>query len=161
MHDPSGAQVFWDYQIGTFTGILGQLTVGRAGGDILTVAKLETLLGVSLSADTGARLQEDMLAHPYAGNKRFVSKLQFMDLFKPSDLARIYAMSRNTNPDYAQLSIGVQIELDRVNRAPNDQIELSDARTLAGLQSMQTYGLITEPGGAERISKGIPYGSNL
>ncbi len=160
MVDTSGAQVFWDYQIGTFTGILGALKVGLFGGDIVTVAALQAALGVSLSAETGAQLQQDMLAHPYTASKRFVSKLQFMDLFKPSDLGRIYAMSRNTDPNYTALSVAVEIELDRVNRAPNDQIELSDPRTLTGLLAMQTYGLITEVGGADRISKGLPYGSN-
>jgi hypothetical protein len=153
----SGAEVFWDHQIGTFTGILGPLKVGLSGGDILTIGALQTALGVNLSAETGAELQQNMLAHPYLGSKKFVTKLQFMDLFKPADLARIYAMARNSDPAYMQLSIGVQIELDRVNRAPNDQIELSDPRTLAGLQSMQTYGLIQEVGGALRISKGIPW----
>jgi hypothetical protein len=157
MIDESGAEVFWDYQIGTFTGIHNSLKVGLAPGDILTVSELEQALSIDLSAQTGASLQEDLLAHPYMGNKKFVSKLQFMDLFKPDDLVRIYAMARNTDQAFAQLSIRVQIELDRVNRAPNDQIELSDPRTLAGLQSMQFYGLITEVGGALRISKGTPW----
>jgi hypothetical protein len=157
MIDPSGAQVFWDYQIGTFTGILGPFKVGMYGGEILTVEALEAALGIDLSAQTGAELQEAMLAHPYLAGRKFVTKLQFMDLFKPADLTRIYLMARNTDPNYAALSVAVEIELDRVNRAPNDQIELSDPRTLAGLQAMATYGLIQEVGGPARIAKGLPW----
>lgn len=156
MIDPSGAEVHWDYQIGTFTGQLGELRVGLFGGDILTVADLQARLGIQLSAETGADLQAAYLAAPFMGNKRFASKLQFMDLFRPADLTKIYKMARNTDPAYLALSIAVQIELDRVDRAPNDQIELSDPRTLAGLGAMEQYGLITV-GDAERISKGIKW----
>lgn len=148
MLDPSGAEVFWDHQIGTFTGILGALRVGLYGGHLLTVAALETALGVSLSAASGAALQEQLLAAPYLAQKRFVSKLQFMDLFRPESLVNIY--------NAAKVSVEVQIELDRVNRAPNDQIELSDPRTFGGLQRMELGGLIPA-GDALRISKGLPW----
>ncbi len=157
MIDSSGAEVFWDHQVGTFTGIIGPFKVGLHAGAILSVAELEQALEVDLSAQTGAALQEAMLAIPYLSNKKFVTKLQFMDLFKPADLTRIYLMARNTDPNYAALSVAVQIELDRVNRAPHDQIELSDPRTLAGLSSMAQYGLIQEVGGPARIAKGIPW----
>lgn len=148
MLDPSGAEVFWDYQIGTFTGIHGPFKVGVYGGQILTVAALEAALGVDLSAATGAQLQEDMMARPFTGGKQHVSKLQFMDLFRPADLEKIYTAAKSV--------VAVQIELDRVNRAPHDQIELSDPRTMAGLQKMEASGLITA-GDAERISKGTPW----
>lgn len=149
MKDPkSGAEVSWDYSIGTFTGALGDVRVGLSSGDIVTVAALETALGVTLSASVGAALQEQMMAAPYLGNRRYVSKLQFMDLFRPVELEKIY--------DAAKVSSSVQIELDRVTRAPKDEIELTDPRTLAGLQKMEAAGLITL-GDADRISKGIPW----
>jgi hypothetical protein len=147
MLDQSGAEVFWDHQVGTFTGIYGAIKVGLAGGEILTVDALEAAIGVDLSASTGAALQEAMLAHPYLANKRFVSKLQFMDLFGPW-LINIYTAAKS--------SVAVAIELDRVNRAPHDQIELTDPRTIAGLQKMEDNGLIG-PGDAQRISKGLPW----
>lgn len=152
----SGAVVQWDYQIGTFTGQLGALRVGLFGGDIATVAELQARLGVTLSAETGAELQESYLAAPYTANKRFVSKLQFMDLFRPADLTKIYAMARNTDPAYLALSVAVSIELDRVNRAPKDQIELSDPRVVAGLAKMEQYTLISA-GDATRIAQGLPW----
>jgi hypothetical protein len=143
-----GAEVFWDYQIGTFTGIRNGVKVGVSGGDILSVALLEQRLGVSLGASAGAQLQQDMLAHPYEGHKRYVSKLQFMDLFRPADLEKIYTVAKS--------SVAITIALDRVNRAPNDQIELTDTRTISQLTQMEAGGLIS-PGDADRITKGLPW----
>jgi hypothetical protein len=145
--DPSGAEVWWDQQIGTFMGQLGDLKVGNYAGEILTVSALEQALGVSLSADTGAQLGTAASASPYTANKRYVSKLQFMDLFRPGDLIKIY--------DAAKLSSAVQIQLDRVNRAPDDRIELTDPRVMTGLIQMEALGLLTA-GDADRIQKGIP-----
>lgn len=146
MIDPSGAEVFWDYQLGTYTGILNGLKVGLFGGDITAVTVLEERLGIALSASTGAALQEQFSLEPYLANKLFVSKLQFMDLFLPSDLERIYTTAKTV--------VAVQIELDRVNRSSNDQIELTDPRTIAGLAKMEAMGLIQEVGGAARILRG-------
>ncbi len=157
MIDPtSGAEVFWDHQVGTFTGILGQTKVGLFGGDILSVVALEVRLGVSLAGETGAILQEAMLANPYLGNKRYVSKLQFMDLFWGPDLTRVFKMARNADPAYLDLSVAVEMELFRVTNAPDGRIELSDPRTLGGLLKMAQYGLLQEPGAAARIAQGLP-----
>jgi hypothetical protein len=49
----------------------------------------------------------------------------------------------------------VQIQLDRVNRAPDDRIELTDPRVMTGLIQMEALGLLTA-GDADRIQKGIP-----
>lgn len=148
MIDPSGAVVFWDYQIGTFSGAYQDQNVGLYAGHITSVAALEAALGVTLSAETGAALQEDMLKAPFLGNRLYCTKLQFMDLFQPASLEAIYTA--------AKTYVAVQIELDRVNRAPNDRIELSDPRTLAGLLRMEATGLVP-PGDALRISKGLPW----
>jgi hypothetical protein len=156
MLDPSGAQVFWDYQIGTFTGFIGQFKVGRYGGEILTVNALETSLGVILAAQTGADLQEAMLAHPWLGGKRFVTKLQFRKLFRPNDLEKIYDVVRSSDPLYKVLSIKVQIEMENVNAASEDRVDLSDPDTLSGLLKMEQYQLITA-GDAQRIAKGLPW----
>jgi hypothetical protein len=146
--EPSGAEVAWDYQLGTFTGALGALRVGRFGGDIVTVGALEQRLGVALSAETGAALQQDYLAAPYLAARRYVSKLEFMDLFSPASLQAIYTAAR--------VDVAVQIELDRVDRAADNRIELTSPRTRAGLQQMEAAHLI-DAGDAERISKGIPW----
>jgi hypothetical protein len=156
MIDQSGAEVFWDHQIGTFTGILGGLKVGLSGGSILTVSALEAALGVVLAAQTGADLQEAMLAHPWMGNKRFVTKLQFRKLFRPNDLEKIYDVVRSSDPIYKVLSIKVQIEMENVNAASEDRVDLSDPDTLSGLLKMEQYQLITA-GDAQRISKGLPW----
>lgn len=148
IQDPSGAVVWWDHQVGTFMGQLAGLKVGNSAGEILTVVTLEQALGVTLSAATGAQLQEAYIGSPSQAAKRFVSKLQFMDLFRPTDLERIY--------DAAKVSSAVQIELDRVDRAPEGRIELTDPRTLAGLIKMEQAHLLTA-GDAVRIQKGIPW----
>jgi hypothetical protein len=144
----TGAEVQWDYQIGTFTGALGNARVGLSSGEIVTVPALETALGVTLSASVSAALQEQMEAAPYMDNKRFVSKLQFMDLFRPADLVKIY--------DAAKTSSAMKIALDRVDRAPNDQVELTDQRTITQLNELEAGGFI-QSGDADRISKGISW----
>ena len=146
--DASGAKVGWDYQVGTFIGEFGGVRVGKFGGDVRTIVDLEARLGVSLSQDTKVCLMELYSDNPPKTERVFVSKLQFMDLFREDDLVKIY--------DAAKVSSAVQIELDRVTRAPNDEIELTDVRTMKGLQNMEAAGLI-RAGDADRIKKGIPW----
>lgn len=144
----SGVKVAWDYQVGTFTGQLGDLRVGLFAGEILTVSDLETALGVVLTAQEGADLQEAYLAHPYTALQRPVSKLEFMDLFRPDDLIKIYTAAKS--------SVDVQIQLERMRNAPGDTIDLNDLRTLNNLQMLEAVGLLTK-GDADRISKGVSW----
>lgn len=147
----SDAEVSWDWQVGQFLAASGGQTY-RAR----TIEALEQQLGTIIGIDARAYLQEMQLANPSIVPKRTVTKLQFMNLFRPIDLHRIYKTARGGDGINDDLSISVQIELERVNRASNDAIDLDDPDTVNGLIAMEQLGLVTA-GDADRIRKGQPW----
>lgn len=148
----TGAEVSWDWQLGTFTGVVPGQPTRRAA----SIDELEAQLGSLLDADTRAYLAEMKVLYPHTSVKRTVTKLQFMALFRPDDLFKIYRTARGGVGINETLSITVQIALARVDRASNDTIDLDDPDTVKGLVDMETYQLIAA-GDAERIKKGLPW----
>ena len=61
-----------------------------------------------------------------------LSKGAFMDLFTPGELTGIYTA--------AKVSVDVEVWLDRFKVA--EYIDVSDPRTVAGVQSLETAGLL-------------------
>jgi hypothetical protein len=147
----SGAEVSWDWQLGTFTGVVPG-HVYRAA----TIEELETLLGATLSPEARAYLIDMKQGNPFVAPKRTVTKLQFMALFRPDDLDKIYLAALGGEPYPPLLTVRVRQALDRVDRAEGNMVDLMAPETAGGLTAMEGAGLITA-GDAERIKKGLPW----
>lgn len=154
--DSSGAEVGWDWQLGTFSAVNGGVVFGTFGQQYQTIEQLEAALGVRLSAESKEYLVDAKAANPYAAPRRTVTKLQFMSLFRPADLHKIYKTARGGAGIPEDLSIAVQIALDRVDRAEGNLVDLEAPETIQGLVDMEAAGLLQQ-NDANRIKKGLPW----
>lgn len=75
-------------------------------------------------------------------NKRLISKLDYMNRFTDAELAAIYTA--------AKTNINIEIWLEKFKLS--SEINLDDPRTIAGVQSLESVGLITAGRAAEILA---------
>ncbi|TCS98749.1 hypothetical protein EDC36_104173 [Tepidimonas ignava] len=96
---------------------------------------------LSILAEQAAQSVE-AAAEPAKPTPRPISKLAFMERFTDEELAAIYAA--------AKTDVRVEVWMDKMKLA--SEIDLADPRTRAGVEALETLGLIGQGRAAEVLS---------
>lgn len=96
---------------------------------------------LSILAEQAAKAVE-AAAEPAKPTQRPITKIAFMERFTDEELAAIYAA--------AKADVRVEVWMDKLRLA--SEVDLDDPRTIAGVQALETMGLIGEGRAAEVLS---------